>query len=138
MKEFSDSHRAPGGSGAPITDRFSATTHLCAGLSGSILSPAPQLTSLAHRGACWRAAPGQAGVPAPVERWRTQRIESGPLSTDHPKGARTKTRTERVVDLLEPDVLAAVNDYVCNERPRETGSMYLFLGVVMVHAEESR
>ncbi len=47
--------------------------------------------------------------------------------TDHPKGARTKTRTERVVDLLEPDVLAAVNDYVGNERPRDTGSVYLFL-----------
>jgi integrase len=47
--------------------------------------------------------------------------------TDHPKGARTKTRTERVVDLLEPDVLAAVNDYVSNERPRDTGSTYAFL-----------
>jgi integrase len=47
--------------------------------------------------------------------------------TDHPKGARTKTRTERVVDLLEPDVLAAVHDYVANERPRDTGSAYLFL-----------
>jgi integrase len=47
--------------------------------------------------------------------------------TDHPKGARTKTRTERVVDLLEPEVLAAVNDYVSNERPRDTGAVYLFL-----------
>jgi integrase len=47
--------------------------------------------------------------------------------TDHPKGARTKSRTERVVDLLEPDVLGAVNDYVSNERPRDTGSVYLFL-----------
>src|SRR5260370_34586151 len=44
--------------------------------------------------------------------------------TDHRKGARTKTRIERVVDQLEPDVLAAVNDYVCNERPRDTGSVY--------------
>jgi integrase len=33
----------------------------------------------------------------------------------HPKGARTKTRTERVVDLLEPDVLAPINDCVNNE-----------------------
>ena len=47
--------------------------------------------------------------------------------TDHPKGARAKTRTERVVDLLEPDVLAAVGDYVTNERPRDTGSGYQFL-----------
>ena len=47
--------------------------------------------------------------------------------TDHPKGARTKSRTERVVDLLEPDVLAPVNDYVSNERPRDTGTVYLFL-----------
>src|SRR5205823_11335156 len=45
--------------------------------------------------------------------------------TDHPKGARTKSRMERVVDLLEPDVLAAVNDYVSNERPRDTGMVYL-------------
>jgi integrase len=47
--------------------------------------------------------------------------------TDHPKGARTKSRTERVVDLLEPDVLAAMSDYVTNERPHETGSEYVFL-----------
>ncbi len=47
--------------------------------------------------------------------------------TDHPKGARTKTRTERVVDLLEPEVLAAVTDYVGNERPRDTGAVHLFL-----------
>ncbi len=47
--------------------------------------------------------------------------------TDHPKGARTKTRTERIVDLLEPEVLAAVTDYVSNERPRDTGAVHLFL-----------
>ncbi|MBV9328497.1 MAG: tyrosine-type recombinase/integrase [Chloroflexi bacterium] len=47
--------------------------------------------------------------------------------TDHPKGARTKGRTERVVDLLEPEVLLAVSDYVANERPRDTGSVHLFL-----------
>jgi integrase/recombinase XerD len=42
-----------------------------------------------------------------------------------------------VVDLLEPDVLAAVNDYVSNERPRDTGTVYLLLvgGSGMRHAE---
>jgi integrase len=47
--------------------------------------------------------------------------------TDGLKGARTKSRTERVVDLLEPDVLPAINEYVTNERPRATGSEHLFL-----------
>src|SRR6266487_503690 len=47
--------------------------------------------------------------------------------TDHPKGVRTKSRTERVVDLHQPETLQAVSDYVMSERPQEIESPYLFL-----------
>jgi integrase len=47
--------------------------------------------------------------------------------TDHPKGARTKSRTERVVDLHEPGTLEALNRYVMDERPRESESSIVFL-----------
>jgi integrase len=47
--------------------------------------------------------------------------------TDHPKGARTKSRTERVVDLHEAQTLQALNTYVMQERPIESGSPYVFL-----------
>lgn len=47
--------------------------------------------------------------------------------TDHPKRARTKSRTERVVDLLQPETLQAVSDYVMDERPRDATSPYVFL-----------
>jgi integrase len=47
--------------------------------------------------------------------------------TDHPKGVRTKSRTERVVDLLQPETLQAVNAYVMAERPQEAECPYLFL-----------
>jgi len=40
--------------------------------------------------------------------------------TDHPKRARTKSRTERVVDLLQPETLQAVSEYVMYERPTES------------------
>jgi cytochrome c553 len=47
---------------------------------------------------------------------------------DHPKGARTKSRTERVVDLLQAETLQAVSDYVMHERPSDTtSSPYVFL-----------
>ena len=46
---------------------------------------------------------------------------------DHPRGVRAKGWHERVVDLHEPATLAAVADYVTAERPRDTGSPYLFL-----------
>src|SRR5260221_4279318 len=46
---------------------------------------------------------------------------------DHPKRARTKSRTERMVDLLQPETLQAVSDYVMFERPTETESPYVFL-----------
>jgi len=47
--------------------------------------------------------------------------------TAHPKRARTKSRTERVVDLLQPETLQAVSDYVMNERPADAESPYVFL-----------
>jgi len=47
--------------------------------------------------------------------------------TDHPKGARTKSRTERVVDLHEPATLEAVSRYVMDERPREAETPIVFL-----------
>jgi len=47
--------------------------------------------------------------------------------TDHPKRARTKSRTERMVDLLQPETLQAVSDYVMRERPTDTDSPYVFL-----------
>lgn len=46
---------------------------------------------------------------------------------DHPKGARQKSRQERVVDLHEPATLRAVSDYVSSERPREAESRFVFL-----------
>lgn len=46
---------------------------------------------------------------------------------DHPKGVRTKSRTERVVDLHEPEALQAVSTYVMQERPTDTASPYVFL-----------
>ena len=48
-------------------------------------------------------------------------------ATDHPKGARTKSRAERVVDLHEPETLLAVSAYVVHERPNVDGSPFLFL-----------
>jgi integrase len=36
---------------------------------------------------------------------------------DHPKGARSKSRYERVVDLHEPEALATLSTYVMSERP---------------------
>jgi integrase len=46
---------------------------------------------------------------------------------DHPKGARGKSRVERVVDLHDGDTLDAVNAYVMRERPRGSGTPFLFL-----------
>lgn len=46
---------------------------------------------------------------------------------DHPKEVRTKSRTERVVDLHEPEALAALNAYVMGERPREDDGTLVFL-----------
>lgn len=46
---------------------------------------------------------------------------------DHPKGARTKSCTERVVDLLDQETLAALSAYVMEERPRDAESPFVFL-----------
>lgn len=59
----------------------------------------------------------QYGRQRVVIRWRA----------DHPKGVRTKSRRERVVDLREPEALAALNAYVLQERPQDTDSPYAFL-----------
>jgi len=46
---------------------------------------------------------------------------------DHPKGARTKSSVERVVDLHEPETLATVSAYMLHERPADTTATHLFL-----------
>jgi integrase len=46
---------------------------------------------------------------------------------DHPKGARSKSRSERVVDLHEPETLATLSAYVMDERPVGAGSPLVFL-----------
>jgi integrase/recombinase XerD len=46
---------------------------------------------------------------------------------DHPRGARQKSRRERVVDLLEPRTLDAVNRYVLHERPLDAETPFVFL-----------
>lgn len=46
---------------------------------------------------------------------------------DHPKGARTKSRTERVVDLHEPEAMMMLNAYVMGERPVDAESPFVFL-----------
>jgi integrase len=47
--------------------------------------------------------------------------------TDHPKGVRTKSRRERVVDLHEPEALSTVSAYVLQERPPESPYPHIFL-----------
>jgi integrase len=46
---------------------------------------------------------------------------------DHPKGVRTKSRRERVVDLHQPETLKTLSDYIMNERPTDADSPYVFL-----------
>jgi integrase len=46
---------------------------------------------------------------------------------DHPRGVRSKSRTERVVDLHEAATLEAVSAYVMHERPQDTDTPLLFL-----------
>jgi integrase len=46
---------------------------------------------------------------------------------DHPKGVRSKSRVERVVDLHEPEALAAVSAYVLTERPADAPTPLVFL-----------
>jgi integrase len=47
--------------------------------------------------------------------------------TDHPKGVRTKSRRERVVDLHEPETLTTLSQYVMSERPTDTDEPIVFL-----------
>src|SRR5271166_2991190 len=46
---------------------------------------------------------------------------------DHARGVRSKSRTERVVDLHEAATLETVSAYVMHERPHDTMSPILFL-----------
>ena len=46
---------------------------------------------------------------------------------DHPKGVRTKSQVERVVDLHEPEALVTVSAYVMRERPANATNTHLFL-----------
>lgn len=46
---------------------------------------------------------------------------------DHPKGARSKSRYERVVDLHEPEALAAISFYVMSDRPADAETPLVFL-----------
>lgn len=46
---------------------------------------------------------------------------------DHPRGARSKSRTERVVDLYEAATLEAVSTYILSERAPEASSPIVFL-----------
>ena len=46
---------------------------------------------------------------------------------DHPRGARGKSRAERVVDLHAPRTLNAVSRYVLHERPRDALHPFLFM-----------
>ncbi|HEX2913713.1 MAG TPA: tyrosine-type recombinase/integrase [Chloroflexia bacterium] len=50
--------------------------------------------------------------------------------TDHPAGARTKSRTERLVDLHEPQTLEALSNYVMRERPRNVAPDNTFVFLV--------
>ncbi len=47
--------------------------------------------------------------------------------TDHPRGVRTKSRTERLVDLHEPEALQALSNYVMQERPTDAKTTLVFL-----------
>jgi integrase len=46
---------------------------------------------------------------------------------DHPAGVRSKSRTERVVDLHEGQALAALSAYVMSERPQDSVSSLVFV-----------
>jgi integrase len=46
---------------------------------------------------------------------------------DHPKGARGKSRVERVVDLHDGQALDTISAYVMLDRPRETETPFIFL-----------
>jgi integrase len=46
---------------------------------------------------------------------------------DHPKGARSKSRVERVVDLHDGETLETLNAYVMHERPSDADVPFVFL-----------
>jgi len=46
---------------------------------------------------------------------------------DHPRGVRSKSRTERLVDLHDGETLATLNAYVMSERPPDAATPIVFL-----------
>jgi integrase len=46
---------------------------------------------------------------------------------DHPKGARSKSRVERIVDLHDGETLETLNTYVMHERPHDAEALFVFL-----------
>ena len=46
---------------------------------------------------------------------------------DHPRGARSKSRVERVVDLHDGETLETLNTYVMHERPHDAETPFVFL-----------
>ena len=46
---------------------------------------------------------------------------------DHPKGARSKSRTERVVDIHDQITLSTLSSYVMSERPHDASAPFVFL-----------
>lgn len=71
--------------------------------------------------------------PAEVLTLRLGRIQYGlrrviiAVENDDPRGLRTKSRVERVVDLHDGVTLQALSDYVMHERPREAATDLVFL-----------
>jgi integrase len=47
--------------------------------------------------------------------------------TDHPRGVRTKSRTERIVDLRDDVTLQTLSDYVMHERTKDSTTTHAFL-----------
>jgi integrase len=47
--------------------------------------------------------------------------------TDHPAGVRTKSRTERIVDLHEVETLRVLSAYILHERPADAQTPFVFL-----------
>lgn len=46
---------------------------------------------------------------------------------DHPKGVRTKSRVERIVDLHDPETLQTLSAYIMEERPQDAENSFVFL-----------
>jgi integrase/recombinase XerD len=98
-----------------------------------------QIASLLQHLRCWRDKAMvllmlQGGLrPGEVLNLHLDDVEYGRrritvrYRTDHPRGVRTKSRTERVVDLHEREALHALSTYVMHERPADAATSVVFL-----------